>query len=323
MPEILAGVQHGSRKMPGSSRCIGVFRTIDPVREEVLIRIASSSWRPAGMLVAGLEHTDRARAPCSRVAASGWWSFSTLTARASTSWWDHRTAWPGRKSAGASIRRATTGASATSVTTSRWISARANAEGFRAALAEIGMGFVDQELTLPAASSMEAGRIGLARLLERQPGLDAIYFSNDDLALGGYFHCLEHDISVPSRLALFGYNGLEITRLTPQPLSTIRSPQNRHGASGRQSAAFGRAFHHRRMSDLSLSSARRADNPRPFGAAPCGCCKIPAISNHPCVAMVALSHIAWQRCQIVPKKQGVIDNIPFILLALWACLRKW
>jgi LacI family gluconate utilization system Gnt-I transcriptional repressor len=72
----------------------------------------------------------------------------------------------------------------------------------------------------------------LAQLLKRQPALDAIYFSNDDLALGGYFHCLEHGINVPGTLALFGYNGLEITHLTPSPLSTIRTPRIAMGKVG-------------------------------------------------------------------------------------------
>jgi LacI family gluconate utilization system Gnt-I transcriptional repressor len=105
-------------------------------------------------------------------------------------------------------------------------------EGFRAVMRENGMNFVDQEFYPSGGSTVEAGRIGLARLLKRQPSLDAIYFSNDDLALGGYFHCLEHGICVPSGLALFGYNGLEITRLTPQPLSTIRTPRIAIGKAG-------------------------------------------------------------------------------------------
>ena len=75
------------------------------------------------------------------------------------------------------------------------------------------------------ASSVENGRLGLERLLARSPDLDAVYFSNDDMALGGYFHCLARGISIPSQLAIFGYNGLDIGRVTPQPLSTIRTPR--------------------------------------------------------------------------------------------------
>jgi LacI family gluconate utilization system Gnt-I transcriptional repressor len=64
------------------------------------------------------------------------------------------------------------------------------------------------------------------------PKLDAVYFSNDDLAIGGYFHCIENGISIPGQLALFGYNGLEVTRLAPQPLSTIRTPRVAMGSTG-------------------------------------------------------------------------------------------
>ncbi len=50
-----------------------------------------------------------------------------------------------------------------------------------------------------------------------------IVYSNDDMAVGGLFHCMEQGIAVPDQLALFGFNGLEIGRALPQPLSTIRS----------------------------------------------------------------------------------------------------
>ncbi len=66
----------------------------------------------------------------------------------------------------------------------------------------------------------------------RAPTLDAVYFSNDDMAIGGYFLCLSRGIAVPDRLALFGHNGLDIGRVTPQPLSTIRTPRVQVGAEG-------------------------------------------------------------------------------------------
>jgi len=49
--------------------------------------------------------------------------------------------------------------------------------------------------------------------------LDAVYFSNDDLAIGGYFHCLEKR-HLPFRgiWRCFGYNGLDIARLDPPNL---------------------------------------------------------------------------------------------------------
>jgi LacI family gluconate utilization system Gnt-I transcriptional repressor len=43
------------------------------------------------------------------------------------------------------------------------------------------------------------------------------------MAVGGVFHCQSAGISLPDQLAIFGFNGLEIGRELPQPLSTIRS----------------------------------------------------------------------------------------------------
>jgi len=53
--------------------------------------------------------------------------------------------------------------------------------------------------------------------------VDVAVYSNDDMAVGGTFHCLEAGVTVPDQLAIFGFNGLEIGRALPQPLSTIRS----------------------------------------------------------------------------------------------------
>jgi LacI family gluconate utilization system Gnt-I transcriptional repressor len=43
------------------------------------------------------------------------------------------------------------------------------------------------------------------------------------MAVGGVFHCLAEGIRLPGQFAIFGFNGLEIGRELPQPLSTLRS----------------------------------------------------------------------------------------------------
>ena len=50
-----------------------------------------------------------------------------------------------------------------------------------------------------------------------------VVYSIDDMAVGGLFRCMGAGIRVPEGLALFGFNGLDIGRALPQPLSTIRS----------------------------------------------------------------------------------------------------
>jgi LacI family gluconate utilization system Gnt-I transcriptional repressor len=94
--------------------------------------------------------------------------------------------------------------------------------GILAGLAQAGLR-LEGEALYPGPSSSLAGRDALAALLGRSPNLDAVIFSNDDMAVGGYFHCLAAGIAVRDKLALFGFNGLEIGQALPRPLSTLRS----------------------------------------------------------------------------------------------------
>lgn len=82
----------------------------------------------------------------------------------------------------------------------------------------------------PGASSVVAGRVGLAKLLAAYPKIDAVYFSNDDMAIGGVFHCMSMGISVPKQLAIIGFNGLDIGQELPQPLTTMLTRRREIGA---------------------------------------------------------------------------------------------
>lgn len=95
-------------------------------------------------------------------------------------------------------------------------------EGFRQGLQDAGQSVI-AEARCAGGSSTLAGRDTLAGLLSRGKSIDAIVFSNDDMAVGGYMHCLGAGLDVPDDLALFGFNGLDIGQALPKPLSTIRS----------------------------------------------------------------------------------------------------
>ena len=228
VPEVLAGANQ-VLESAGFQPVIGVSN-YDPHREEQLIE-SILSWRPAGLLVAGLEHTDRARAMMKgcgvRVVELLDIDGEGIDIVVGSS---QRLA--GRKSAEHLLARNYRRIGYVGHDITIDVRAGKRFQGFRDAMTDNGLRIIDSELFPGGGSSVEAGRVGLARLLARQSNLDAIYFSNDDLAIGGYFHCLEHGISVPGQLALFGYNGLEIARLTPLPLSTIRSPRVAMGEVG-------------------------------------------------------------------------------------------
>lgn len=201
----------------------------DPEREESVIE-SLLSWRPAGMMVAGLEHTERtdamlrnARIRVVELLDTDGEGIDLVVG------FSNRKA--GRASARHLISRGYRCIGYVGHHLGLDLRAAKRFAGFRAALGEAGLSVIGEEI-IPAASSIEAGRDGLARLLRRCPDLDAVYFSNDDMAIGGYFHCLAHGITIPDGLAIFGYNGLDVARSAPQPLSTILTPRVAVGEIG-------------------------------------------------------------------------------------------
>ena len=228
VPEVLSGA-NTVLEDAGFQPVIGVSN-YDPLREEELIE-SILSWRPSGLLVAGLEHTDRARGMLKgcgvRVVEILDIDGDGIDIVVGSS---HRAA--GRASAQHLIGRGYRRIGYVGHDINADLRAGKRLQGFRETMVEHGLEILDHEFSPGRGSSVEGGRIGISRLLERRRDLEAIYFSNDDLAIGGYFHCLENRIAIPGDLALFGYNGLDIARLTPQPLSTIRSPRIAMGKTG-------------------------------------------------------------------------------------------
>lgn len=106
--------------------------------------------------------------------------------------------------------------------------ARKRHAAFLATLAEGGAQLLGESVAAEA-SSVAAGRAGLAELLRRHPEVEAVYFSNDDMAIGGMFHCLAEGVAVPGRLAIAGFNGLDLGQQLPQPLTTLRTHRFRMG----------------------------------------------------------------------------------------------
>ena len=100
--------------------------------------------------------------------------------------------------------------------------ARFRYEGLVAALTEAGL-TLSGEVHATGQSSVQGGTRMLARLLGEAPDIDVAVFANDDMAVGGYFHCMAAGIRVKDDLALFGFNGLDIGQAIPMPLSTVRS----------------------------------------------------------------------------------------------------
>ncbi|MDE2115836.1 MAG: substrate-binding domain-containing protein, partial [Hyphomicrobiales bacterium] len=95
-------------------------------------------------------------------------------------------------------------------------------DGLCQALSEAGLQVVAHSM-VEGASSTLAGRAMTANLLANDPTVDVAVYSNDDMAIGGVFHCLSAGIAIRERLAIFGFNGLELGDVLPMVLSTMRS----------------------------------------------------------------------------------------------------
>jgi len=212
----------------GCQPVIGVT-DYDLAREEELVR-SLLAWRPRAMILSGLEHSEATRA---MLKASGVRVAELLDIDGEGI--DIVVGFSNRAVGEASARHLiacgyrSIGYVGHDLT--RDHRARKRYEGFCATLKSAGVTLAAEERSAPA-SSVEAGRESLARLLSRTRTLEVVYFSNDDMAIGGYFHALAGGIAVPDQLGLMGYNGLELGQAAPLPLTTVRTPRLLIGESG-------------------------------------------------------------------------------------------
>ena len=98
--------------------------------------------------------------------------------------------------------------------------ARKRFEGFTEALAKSGVEVTDQEF-YSGGSALVKGREMTQELLRRNPNLDFLYFSNDLIGAGGLLYLIEQGISIPNQIGLAGFNGVELLKGLPRQLATM------------------------------------------------------------------------------------------------------
>jgi len=85
-------------------------------------------------------------------------------------------------------------------------------------------------VTDQAPSALSTGVRLFQRILSEHPDTDAVFFANDDLAAGAILAAQRENIPVPERLAVAGFNGLELGAQISPALTTVRSPRTRIGS---------------------------------------------------------------------------------------------
>jgi LacI family transcriptional regulator, gluconate utilization system Gnt-I transcriptional repressor len=215
-PEVMTGISDGL-KGTGLQPVVGVTNYLPEREEEVIYEMLS--WRPSGLIVAGLEHTDAARAMMERAGVpvvevmdiDG----SPIDSAVGIS---HARA--GRQMAEAIIAAGYRRIGFLGTMMPYDHRARKRMEGFEAALYAAGVPLVDREF-YSGGSALLKGREMTAAILARSPDLDFLYYSNDMIGAGGLLYCLAQGIDVPGRLGLAGFNGVELLDGLPRKLATM------------------------------------------------------------------------------------------------------
>lgn len=91
--------------------------------------------------------------------------------------------------------------------------------GFEKALADGGHPLAASEV-LHDRPGYYAGFYGAETLLSREPNLDALYFQDDAMAVGGLFYCQSKGLDAPGDIGIAGWGGMEIASVLPRRLTT-------------------------------------------------------------------------------------------------------
>ncbi|WKX26755.1 LacI family DNA-binding transcriptional regulator [Tatumella ptyseos] len=90
-------------------------------------------------------------------------------------------------------------------------------------------GLTTTHISPEKVSSIETGAMMMREALDSVPNLDAIFCTNDDLAIGVLRACQSAGIDIPRRIAIVGFHGLEIGQITTPRLTSIKTPRYQVG----------------------------------------------------------------------------------------------
>ncbi len=217
-PEVMMGISSVLDDTP-LQPVVGVSG-YEPEKEEQVI-FEMLSWRPTGLIVAGLEHTEPARkmmknsgVPIVEIMdVDG----AAIDACVGIS---HERA--GRETAKEILKRGYRRIGFLGTKMPLDHRARKRFEGFKSVLNEAGLSLADEEY-YSGGSALAKGREMTEAILTRTKDLDFLYYSNDMIGAGGLLYCTEAGYDVPGEIGLAGFNGLELLDGMSKRLATMDS----------------------------------------------------------------------------------------------------
>ena len=215
-PEVMMGISEVLNQTD-LQPVVGITHYKPGKEEQVLFEMLS--WRPSGVIIAGLEHSDASRA---MMKASGIPIVEIMdvdgTPVDSCVGISHRRA--GRMMAEAIAKEGYKRIGFLGTKMPMDHRARKRFEGFTETLAKHGIEIADQEF-YDGGSALAKGREMTEAILSRTPDLDFLYYSNDMIGAGGLLHLREKGVDVPSDVGLAGFNGVELLQGLPSKLATM------------------------------------------------------------------------------------------------------
>ena len=215
-PEVMAGISsvlEDTELQP----VVGVTDYEPEKEERVLYEMLS--WRPSGVIIAGIEHSEASKA---MLKASGIPVVEIMdtdgTPIDSAVGISHRRA--GREMAKAILRAGYQKIGFLGTKMPLDYRARKRFEGFTEALAKGGIEVLEQEF-YSGGSALAKGREMTQTILAREPELDFLYYSNDMIGAGGLLYLLEQGRNIPGDIGLAGFNGVELLQGLPRKLATM------------------------------------------------------------------------------------------------------
>lgn len=215
-PEVMTGISQALDDTP-LQPVVGLTDYSREKEEKVLYEMLS--WRPSGVIIAGLEHSEASQA---MLKASGIPVVEIMdvdgTPVDSVVGISHRRA--GQKMAEAILKGGYQNIGFLGTKMPRDHRARKRYEGFTEALAKKGVEIMDREF-YSGGSALAKGREMTQAMLEREPELDFLYYSNDLIGAGGLLYLLEQGVDIPGQIGLAGFNGVSLLKGLPRELATM------------------------------------------------------------------------------------------------------
>ena len=215
-PEVLTGINQVLEDTPLQP----VFGVTDYMRDkEERVLYEMLSWRPSGVIIAGLEHSDAAKAMLRNAAIPVVEIMDTdgdpVDSMVGIS---HRKA--GLDMARAILKQGYSRIGFMGTSMPRDHRARKRFEGLTEGLAKAGVEIEARDF-YSGGSALAKGREMTAAMLADNPDLDFLVYSNDMIGAGGLLYLLDQGIDVPGQIGLLGFNGVELLQGLPRQLATM------------------------------------------------------------------------------------------------------